>query len=342
MARFGRRGDREKVDIWPGWVDALSSLLMVVVFLLMVFVVWQFYLSTALQGRDRQLADLNSRIAALADALALEKDSSAKLQNDIAALTERLRATLADREDLQGRLNALGTERDTLSAQLAAGDSEKDQRAAELSQAQEQVALLNQQLAALRQQLAELAATLDASETKAKEQEVQIADLGKRLNAALAGKVAELAKFRSEFFGRLREVLGNRDDVHIVGDRFVFQSEVLFASGSADLGEAGQVQLGNLARTLLEISAKLPKDLNWILRVDGHTDVVPIRSPRYASNWELSTARAISVVNFLINQGIPPERLAATGFGEYQPLEPGNSQDALARNRRIEMKLDSR
>lgn len=342
MARFGRRGDREKVDIWPGWVDALSSLLMVVVFLLMVFVVWQFYLSTALQGRDRQLADLNSRIAALADALALEKDNSTKLQNDIAALTERLRATLAEREDLQGRLNTLGAERDALSAQLAAGDSEKEQRAAELSQAQEQVALLNQQLAALRQQLAELAAALDASETKSKEQEVQIADLGKRLNAALAGKVAELAKFRSEFFGRLREVLGNRDDVHIVGDRFVFQSEVLFASGSADLGEAGQVQLGNLARTLLDISAKLPKDLNWILRVDGHTDIVPIRSPRYASNWELSTARAISVVNFLISQGIPPERLAAAGFGEYQPLESGNSADALARNRRIEMKLDSR
>lgn len=342
MARFGRRGDREKVDIWPGWVDALSSLLMVVVFLLMVFVVWQFYLSTALQGRDRQLADLNSRIAALADALALEKDNSAKLQGDIAALTERLRATLAEREDLQGRLNALGTERDTLSAQLAAGDGEKEQREAALSEAQEQVALLNQQLAALRQQLAELAASLDASETKAKEQEVQIADLGKRLNAALAGKVAELAKFRSEFFGRLREVLGNRDDVRIVGDRFVFQSEVLFASGSADLGEAGQVQLGNLARTLLDISTKLPKDLNWILRVDGHTDVVPIRSPRYASNWELSTARAISVVNFLISQGIPPERLAATGFGEYQPLEQGNSADVLARNRRIEMKLDSR
>lgn len=335
MARVGRRSARERVDIWPGWVDALSSLIMVVVFLLMVFVVGQFYLSTALQGRDRELADLNSRIAALADALALEKDNSARLQTDIASLSERLRATLAEREDLQGQLNSLTAERDALSAR-AAGSEEA------LGQAQTQVDLLNQQIAALRQQLAELAAALDASEEKAKAQDVQIADLGKRLNAALAGKVAELAKFRSEFFGRLREVLGNRDDVRIVGDRFVFQSEVLFASGSAELGEAGQVQLGNLARTLLEISAKLPKDLNWILRVDGHTDVVPIRSAQYASNWELSTARAISVVNFLISQGVPPERLAATGFGEFQPLEAGRSADALARNRRIELKLDSR
>ncbi|MQP67087.1 peptidoglycan -binding protein [Niveispirillum sp. SYP-B3756] len=336
MARFSR--SRDRVDIWPGWVDALSSLIMVVVFLLMVFVLGQFYLSNALAGRDRQLADLNSRIAALAEALALEKDNSAKLQGDVAALTDRLRATLSEKEQLQGQLNTLGGERDQLAAQMNGAESDK----AALSAAQDQVALLNQQIAALRQQLADLATALEASETKAKAQDVQIADLGKRLNAALAGKVAELAKFRSEFFGRLREVLGNRDDVRIVGDRFVFQSEVLFDSGSADLGEAGQVRLGNLARTLLDIAGKLPKDLNWILRVDGHTDVVPIRSPRFASNWELSTARAISVVNFLISQGVPPERLAATGFGEYQPLEPGNSADALARNRRIELKLDSR
>lgn len=346
MAYARRRSARgEKVDIWPGWVDALSSLIMVVVFLLMVFVVGQFYLTTALQGRDRDLADLNSRVAQLADALALERDNSTKLQADLGRLTDRLRATLAEKEALQGRLDQLGAAEDaaiTADDRHAALSRQLDEEKKISAAARNEAALLNQQIAALRQQLQQLVASLDASEAKAREQDVQIAELGKRLNAALAGKVAELARFRSEFFGRLREILGNRDDVRIVGDRFVFQSEVLFDSGSAELGEAGQVQLGSLAKTLLELAGRMPPEINWILRVDGHTDIVPIRSGRWASNWELSTARAISVVNFLVRMGVPPERLAATGFGEFQPLEPGGGPDALALNRRIELKLDSR
>ncbi|OYQ37914.1 hypothetical protein CHU95_00130 [Niveispirillum lacus] len=346
MAYVRRRGSRgEKVDIWPGWVDALSSLTMVVIFLLMVFVLGQFYLTSALQGRDRQLADLQGRVAQLADALALERDNTARMQADLGQLTDRLRATLAEKEALQGRLDALGAAED---AALTA-----DERVAGLTRqlaeerkagaaARDEVALLNQQIAALRAQLQQLVTSLDASEAKAKEQEVQIVELGKRLNTALAGKVAELARFRSEFFGRLREILGNRDDVRIVGDRFVFQSEVLFDSGSAELGEAGQVQLGRLAKTLLDLAGQMPPDINWILRIDGHTDIVPVRGGRWASNWELSTARAISVVNFLVQMGVPPERLAATGFGEFQPLEPGSSPASLALNRRIELKLDSR
>ncbi|WP_114394368.1 peptidoglycan -binding protein [Oleisolibacter albus] len=350
MAAWSRRGGRSTaVDVWPGWVDALSSLIMVVVFLLMVFVVAQFYLSTALQGRDRELAQLNSRIAQLADLLALEKDNSAKLQADITSLTDRLRATLSSNEQLQSQLNALGAERDQLAGRLTQLGDTVQQRQGELeaerqvsAEAKAQVDLLNQQIAALRQQLAELSQLLDASEKKAKEQDVQIADLGKRLNAALAGKVAELARFRSEFFGRLRELLGNREDVRIVGDRFVFQSELLFESGSAELGDGGRQRLAALAATLKQIAATLPQDLNWILRIDGHTDVVPIKTDRFASNWELSTARAISVVRFLVQQGIAPERLAATGFGEFQPLDNASSPEALARNRRIEIKLDSR
>lgn len=354
MSAWSRRNGRGgQVDIWPGWVDALSSLIMVVVFLLMVFVVAQFYLSNALQGRDREVASLSARIAQLADLLALEKDNSARLQTDLATLTERLRSTLGQNEALQAQLNALGAERDALAANAAQLEGEASQRQAQLTQelegerklsaeARAQVELLNQQVAALRQQLQELAALLDASEKKAREQDVQIADLGKRLNAALAGKVSELARFRSEFFGRLRDVLGNREDVRIVGDRFVFQSELLFESGSAELGEAGRQRLAALATTLKDIAAKLPPDINWILRVDGHTDVVPIRSGRFPSNWELSTARATSVVKFLAEQGIPPERLAATGFGEFQPLDTGTSADALARNRRLEIKVDSR
>ncbi|MGQ3048188.1 MAG: peptidoglycan -binding protein [Niveispirillum sp.] len=346
MAYVRRRGSRgEQVDIWPGWVDALSSLTMVVIFLLMVFVLGQFYLTSALQGRDRQLADLQSRVAQLADALALERDSNARMQADFGQLTDRLRATLAEKEALQVRLDAMGGTADAAATadERVAGltrDLEEERKIS--AAARNEVALLNQQIAALRAQLQQLVTSLDASEAKAKEQEVQIAELGKRLNAALAGKVAELARFRSEFFGRLREILGNRDDVRIVGDRFVFQSEVLFDSGSAELGEAGQVQLGRLAKTLLELAGQMPAEINWILRVDGHTDIVPVKSGRWASNWELSTARAISVVNFLVEMGVPPERLAATGFGEFQPLEPGNSPASLALNRRIELKLDSR
>ena len=209
-------------------------------------------------------------------------------------------------------------------------------------EAQVQVTLLNRQLAALREQLAQVAEALEISEAKNQEQEVQIADLGKRLNVALASKVQELARYRSEFFGRLREALGNRQDIRIVGDRFVFQSEILFGSGSATIGGEGRQQLAQLATTLREISETIPPELDWVLRVDGHTDRQPISTAAFPSNWELSTARAVSVVKFLVNQGIPPGRLAATGFGEFQPLDPGGDEIAYRRNRRIEFKLTQR
>ncbi|MEE3626944.1 peptidoglycan -binding protein [Nitrospirillum sp. BR 11752] len=349
MAGIGRRASRRHLDIWPGWVDALSSLVMVIVFLLMVFVLSQFALSSLLHGKDEALAQLNSRIALLADQLAMEQADKAKLTADMAALTEQLQASLAKNTQLQADLDAAGKAKDDLAAQVQALTDAAGAKQAELdneknvsAQAKAQVDLLNQQLAALRQQLAQLNAALAASEQKDKEQQVQIVDLGKRLNAALAGKVAELARYRSEFFGKLREVLGDRPDIRIVGDRFVFQSEVLFDSGSAELGDRGRKQLASLAKTLLDISKKFPKDLNWILRVDGHTDAVPIHTPAFASNWELSSARATAVVKFLIQQGVAPERLASTGFGEFQPLEPGDTPDVRARNRRIELKLDQR
>ena len=212
---------------------------------------------------------------------------------------------------------------------------------AEGTKSKQQIDLLNQQLLALREQLARIGAALEASEKSSAEQKVQIAELGARLNQALAAKVQDLARYKSEFFGRVREALGNRPDVKIVGDRFVFQSELLFPSGSATLEEAGKQRLADLAHTLIEIGKAIPPDINWVLRVDGHTDIKPVRF-QFASNWELSAARAISVVKFLIDQGIPPERLAAAAFGEFQPLDPGTSDEALAKNRRIEIKLDQR
>jgi chemotaxis protein MotB len=260
----------------------------------------------------------------------------------IEADEEKIRMQLQD-------ITILQSLREELLAKLAQTESERDEQTKLTDEqkkltdeAQAQLLILNRQIAALRQQLSRLAVALDAAEAEAKQKDVRIADLGRRLNVALASKVQELARYRSEFFGRLRKVLGQRKDVRIVGDRFVFQSEVLFASGSAELGDLGKTQLAQLAETLKEISAKIPSELPWVLRVDGHTDRAPIHTSAFPSNWELSNARAVSVVHFLIERGIPPEHLAATGFGEFQPLEPGFSDEAYRRNRRIELKLTSR
>jgi chemotaxis protein MotB len=268
---------------------------------------------------------------------------------DLEAAYKTIDADRAKITALLGDIAALESLRDDLAERLLAREEEVEKTSAELAEerrlsesARLQVDLLNQQVLLLRQQLAQLATALDASEEKAEEQRVQIADLGQRLNAALANKVAELAGYRSEFFGKLRQVLGERPDIQVVGDRFVFQSEVLFDVGSAQIGDAGKQQLAQFADTLLEIAVKIPKDIDWILRVDGHTDRRPIYTAQFRSNWELSAARAIAVVNFLQSRGVPPERLVAAGFAENRPLDSANDEIAYRRNRRIELKLDQR
>jgi chemotaxis protein MotB len=210
------------------------------------------------------------------------------------------------------------------------------------SSARAEIALLNQQMSALRAQLLKIDKVLEISETEAIKKNVQIANLGKRLNAALASKVQELSRYRSEFFGRLRDLLGKHQGVRIVGDRFVFQSEVLFAKSEAKVAAAGQAQLDKLATTLLEIALEIPDGIDWILRIDGHTDDDPIRTSKYPSNWELSTARAISVVKHLIKAGLPANRLVPAGFGEFHPLDKRNDEISQRRNRRIELKLTQR
>ena len=377
MVALARRSRRRPIDIWPGFVDALAALLIIFIFILLVFMVTQLYLREALMDRDAALTRLNQQINELAEMLALERTASADLRLTVTQLSTELQSSVAAREELGVELTEALSERELLAASLAAMTARAEaeagtaaafrEEAADLRQqlaaldtrarkseqaftaereisaeALARVDLLNRQIAALRLQLVRIAEALEASEAKAKEQQVQIADLGKRLNVALASKVQELARYRSEFFGRLRDVLGDRPDILVVGDRFVFQSEVLFATGSADLGGEGQQQLARLAATLNQIATEIPADINWVLRVDGHTDRRPINTPQYASNWELSTARAISVVRFLIAQGVPPERLAATGFGEFQPLDPRDDEIAFRRNRRIELKLTQR
>jgi len=335
MAISSRRQRRSSIDIWPGFVDALSQLVMVIVFVLLVFTAGQFYLTDALSGRDAALQRLTQRMNELTDLLSLEQKTSADLRLNLSQLSSQLQAVNAERDALTTRLARANDA--TAKANRSASDSE-----GKLAEAQTTVDQLNQQLLALRQQLAQIAAALDASEAKSKEQQVQIADLGKRLNTALASKVEELARYRSEFFGRLREALGDRPDIRVVGDRFVFQSEVLFGLASADLSDNAKKQLLPVAQALKEIAAKIPPDLNWVLRVDGHTDKRPITTAQFPSNWELSTARAISVVRFFVDQGIPANRLVAAGFGENQPIDARDGEDAYRRNRRIELKLTER
>lgn len=340
LARARRR--ERGIDYWPGFVDALSTLILGIIFLLSVFVVAQFFLSQEVTGKDTALARLNAQIAQLSELLSLEKSSNVSLEDTIASLRASLASTELERDRFKGLYEGAGPG-------AAAAQGKANELAAALENEKRitlrslaQVELLNQQITALRRQLASIEQALELSEKKDKESQQRISELGQRLNLALAQRVQELSRYRSEFFGRLNEILGNRADIRVVGDRFVFQSEVFFDSGSAALRPDGLAELDKLAAALLELEKQIPRDIPWVLRIDGHTDVRPIASAAYPSNWALSAARAISVVQHLIARGISPQRLVAAGFGEFQPLDAERSEEAFRRNRRIELKLTER
>ncbi|MCA1298241.1 peptidoglycan -binding protein [Stappia indica] len=339
--RLRRRDAR--TDYWPGFVDAMAALLLVIIFLLTIFVLAQFFLGQQLSGRDTVLNRLNAQISELTELLALERAGSRDLEDTIATLTANLGNAEAERERLAGLLAASSSRASETGGALAALESSLDDERRISQRALSQVELLNQQIAALRRQIGALEDALDASENRDRESQAKIADLGRRLNVALAQRVQELSRYRSDFFGRLREILSQRSDIRVVGDRFVFQSEVLFSSGADTINPEGEAELDKLAEAIKELAVQIPAEINWVLRVDGHTDARPLSGTgRFRNNWELSAARAISVVRYLISQGVDPERLVAAGFGEYQPLEPGDDPQALARNRRIELKLTER
>ena len=336
VAASARR--RSPLNYWPGFVDALSTLLLSIVFLLSVFMLAQFFLAREITTQETALERLNRQITELTDLLALERSNRRTVEETVTGLQTTLRASEADRGRLRGMLES-GSAADQKAAQLGSAlESEKQATARALSQ----VELLNQQIAAMRRQLAALEEALVASESRDKESQARIADLGSRLNVALAQRVQELARYRSDFFGRLRQILGNRTDVRIVGDRFVFQSELFFERGQAILKPEAMPELDRIAALLVELEKQIPPDIPWVLRVDGHTDVRPIATLQFPSNWALSASRAIAVVQYLIQKGIPPQRLVAAGFGEFQPLDPATTDEAYARNRRIELKLTER
>lgn len=343
MALAKNRRRERTVDFWPGFVDALSTLLMAIMFLLTVFVLAQFLLSREITGRDEVLNRLNSQIAELTNLLALEKSGNQDLEDQLANLQSSLAAVESDRSRLQQLLNDGAGASTAANARVGELTSELNSQQQISQRAASQIELLNQQIAALRAQIAAVEQALQASEAKDSTSQAQIADLGRRLNVALAARVQELNRYRSDFFGRLREILSDRENIRIVGDRFVFQSEVLFSVGGNELDDAGRVEMDKLAMALLELAKEIPAEINWVLRVDGHTDNSPLSGAgRYRDNWELSSARATSVVKYLISKGVPANRLVAAGFGEFQPIAPGDTPEAKSQNRRIELKLTER
>lgn len=343
MALARNRRSQRTVDYWPGFVDALSTLLLAIMFLLTVFVLAQFFLSREISGKDDVLNRLTSQINELTQLLALEKSGKQDLEDALANLQASLAQSESDRTRLQQLLDSGSGASDAANARVTTLEGELDTEKQVSARAMSQIELLNQQIAALRSQIAAVEEALQASEAKDKNSQAKIADLGRRLNVALAQRVQELNRYRSDFFGRLREILSDRENIRIVGDRFVFQSEVLFPSGGNELNEAGQAEMKKLATALLDLAREIPSEINWVLRVDGHTDNVPLSGTgRYRDNWELSSARATSVVKFLIANGVPANRLVAAGFGEFQPIAEGNDDAAKATNRRIELKLTER
>lgn len=461
----------ESPNIWPGFVDILATLLIVIIFILMVFTVSQFYLSDAVIGRDKALAELNLQIRELSKILstteeelktetqksitlseqlkesetilsqrdqavlnlssqikklreellivaqALEKYEGVTIEEiETANLGERINKALAQRvdqlknlnidladlnsqllslnekldikdENLQKRLEEIklkNTELSKLNETLVEKDqtitslrkkmtklndilsiSEKailekeseiltltkkieesdvliTQSEASSKSALEEVAFLSSELEKINNEIEVLNAALEASEKDRLTKELKIEVLGDRLNQALTSQVLELQEYRSEFFGRLKEILGERQDIRVVGDRFIFESELLFDSGSATLQEQGKIKMLEIAKTLKEITDSIPSDIKWIVQVEGHTDNIPINTYLYPSNWELSTARATSVLKLLLDVGFSRTQLAAAGYGESHPIAEGETQSDLRKNRRIELKLTSR
>jgi chemotaxis protein MotB len=312
LARARRR--QYAPNYWPGFVDMLSTLLLVVIFLMALFMVTNYIITQAASGKDTMLSRLNRQLSELTELLALERSKKESAEDNLAALQATLFNTEAENKRLSGLLGTASGETESAEDRASALGTKLDEQRKITNDALAKVELLNH----------------------------KIADLGQRLNVALAKKVKELAQYRSDFFGQLRRALGNRQDFKIVGDRFVFPSDVLFDPGSAELKPSAYGELDKLATALNEIEGDIPSNIAWVMRVDGHTDINPIATAEFPSNWELSTARAISVVRYLMGRGISPEHLVAAGFGEYQPIDPGVSPQALARNRRIELKLTER
>jgi chemotaxis protein MotB len=305
-----------------------------------LFVVVQFYLTQEVTGKDTALSRLNAQIAQLTELLSLEKTGKVSLEEQLSQLRASLVTAEGERDRFRGLYEGVGSGAGDAQSRISDLSAKLDVEKKMTTRMLAQVEVLNQQIAALRRQLAALEGALEAAERKDKDSQTRLSDMAQRLNLALAQRVQELQAYRSDFFGRLRIILGNRPDIRIVGDRFVFQSELFFDVGQAVLKPEGRTELDKIATALTELGSKIPGEIPWVVRVDGHTDVRPIAGGR--TNWDLSSARAIAVVQYLITRGVSPQRLVAAGFGEFQPIDTDRTEEAYARNRRIELKLTER
>jgi chemotaxis protein MotB len=342
MARGRSRRGGEYGEFWPAYVDVLSTLLLVVTLLMSIFMIAQYFSAQEVTGKDSALQRLTQQISELTSLLSLEKGKSQSAEDELAALQASLASLKAENQKLTGVGLGADERAKTAEGQIAGLTSELNKQKNISTEALSKVDLLNQQLVALRRQIAALNDALEASEKKGAESDKTIKDLGARLNTALAQQVQELKRYRSDFFGRLRALLKDRKDIRVVGDRFVFESEVLFASGSATLTPEGMAAMDQIAEAVVELEKEIPADINWALQINGHTDARPISKAEFPSNWELSTARASSVVKYLISRGIPADRLVAAGYAEFQPVDTGLTEEAYQKNRRIELKLTNR
>ena len=342
MARGRNRKSNEYGEFWPGYVDVLSTLLLTMTFLLSIFMLSQFFVSQESSGKDTVLRRLTRQIAELTSLLSLEKGKGRSLEDEMASLQSTLATLKAENSKLSGAAGLGDKSAGEATERIAGLNKLLEDEKGLASDALSKIDLLNQQLLSLRRQIAALNEALQAAEAKDQDAQTRITDLGARLNVVLARQVQELQRYRSDFFGRLRELLRDRRDIRVVGDRFVFQSEVLFPSGQAQMTAGGLAAIDALAAAIVELERQIPPEIDWALQVDGHTDSRKIASRDFPSNWELSSARATSVVKYLISRGVSPKRLVAAGYGEFAPLEDGTADEVLRRNRRIELKLTNR
>ncbi|MAJ13485.1 MAG: hypothetical protein CMN44_00745 [SAR116 cluster bacterium] len=361
---------RRKTDnfIWPSFVDALASLLIVIIFILMIFVIAQYYISQKLSGKDQALIQLQTEIREISNQLTIEKDITKKLSLEILNIQKEL-----DEKDLtllqkQSSIKNLQNEINMSEFKLNEQDEKLENKQYKIDKLQKLILekeknqsylndLINKQkknilisktkvddltiiISNLKNKIEKLNSLLDDFEKRDKKQKVKNLQLKSTLNSALARRVEELQKFKSIFFGTVKDKLKNIPEIKIVGDRFVFQSEVLFKTGSINIEDKGEIELKKFAEILISLDEDIPQDSNWILQIEGHTDNLPVKQGQaFKDNWELSTKRALSVLRFFIKQGIDPKKLFASGYGSFQPIDNSDTKKGRTKNRRIEMKI---
>ena len=345
-----------EINYWPGFVDVLGTLLIVTIFTVLISTITQIYFNDQLEVKRGEISNLDEEINNLIEQLGGVTKKKKEAEKKFLDLENRFEKLEAEKNQLREEfsknqyilkmknkeLSDLVSERGSLLEKIQKRNEKLDTLSFENKKYEIDMFEMKRNIEKLNNRLNELSSLLIAAEEKDKTNKVKIENLGKKLNQALAGKLQEISKYQSEFFRKIKEALGNREDIIVSGDRFIFPSEVFFESGSDIIQEAGREKLYEIAVSLKEISEKIPKKIDWILRIDGHTDKVPINNERFKSNWHLSSSRAINIVKFFIEEGISPSRLVAAGFGEYSPLLLDDNEQAYEKNRRIEIKLTTR